>query len=145
MFDFQEIVKNKTNDELLKMVYEFDKWSADMLTVVEQELTQRNMLPNDISARKQQLMAEEDAKLFVGRGASLAGQVVGWLLVFGFLGIAIGYDYAFSKVKSKYAAKIYFKYNEESRKTGRVLFYASIFVSVVFILAKIFWGGEANQ
>jgi hypothetical protein len=139
MFDFQEIVKNKSNEELLTMVYQFDKWSPEMLAVVEQELTQRNILPTDINARKQQLMAEEEARLSAGKEASLAGQVVGWLFVFGVLGIAIGYDYAFSKIKSKYSPKTYFKYNEGSRKTGRVLFYASIFISIVFLLARIIW------
>lgn len=142
MTDFREAVKSKSNEELLKMVYEFDMWSAEMLTAVEQELSHRNLLPADISSRKQQLAEAEDAALSVGKEASLAGQVVGWLLVIGFLGMAIGYNYAFSKVRGKYSDKSYYKYNEDSRKAGRFLFTASIFVSVVLILAKIFWGDE---
>lgn len=142
MIDFQVAVKSKSNEELLKMVYEFDKWNGEMLTAVEQELAHRNILPADISSRKQQLAETEEAELSVGKEATLAGQVVGWLLVFGLLGMAIGYNYAFSKVRGKYSDKSFYKYNEDSRKAGRFLFIASIFVMAVLILAKIFWGDE---
>lgn len=145
MSEFLETVKSKSDEELLKMVYEFDKWSPEMLTAVEQELRDRDLLPDDIAHRKQQLAQEEAAQLSVGKEASLFGQIIGWLLVFGPLGIAIGYNYAFAKVRSKYSDKTYFKYKEEVRKGGRLLLIASIFVTVVLTLARIFWGGETNK
>jgi hypothetical protein len=140
MNDFHGSVISKSNEELLKMVYEFDLWSPEMLTAVEQELAQRNILPNDISSRKQQLAEAENAQLAAGKEASPFGQIFGWLTVFGPVGLAIGYNYAFSKAKCKYSNKTYFKYNEEARKRGRFLMIASIFVMVVLILARIFWG-----
>jgi len=140
MTDFREAVTSKSNEELLKMVYEFDKWNAEMLTAVEQELAHRNILPADISSRKKQLAEAEDAQLSAGKEASPFGQILGWLTVFGPVGLVIGYNYAFSKATCKYSTKTYFKYNEETRKRGRFLMIASIFVMVVLILARVFWG-----
>src|SRR6266540_2298531 len=130
MTNFIEVVQTKSNDELLKMVYEFDQWNPEMLTVVEKELLDRKILPNDISSRKQELIDIEDAQLSEGKEASLFGQIIGWLTVFGFLGIAIGYNYAFSKIKSKYSDKVFYKYNKDSRTRGRYLFSISIFLTV---------------
>jgi hypothetical protein len=137
MTDFSELVQNKSNSELLKMAYEFDGWSPGMLSAVENELLKRKILPGDIADRKKKMADGEDKELSRGQEASLVGQVVGWLTVFGIFGIAIGYTYAFSKVKGKYSDKSYFKYNEDSRKNGIYLFYTSIVLSIVAILYKL--------
>lgn len=123
---FKEIVKQKQNHELLKMVYEFREWSPEMLKAVEAELEERKMLPNDISAKKQQAIIEEEANLESGKQASVMGQVLGWLFVLGFLGLYIGYNYMSSKVRSKYTGKKYYKYNADSRENGSYIFYTSI-------------------
>ena len=138
MNDFKEIVEIKSNDELLNMVYQFDEWSPEMLKTVESELTKRNLLPNDIYSRMQEAIEIEDAQLSKGKEASVLGQIVGWLTVFGLLGIYIGYHYTFSKVSSKYTGKRYYIYTESSRKNGSYLFYASLFLSVFIILYKIY-------
>ena len=74
---FTETLQLKSNDELLKMVYEFDEWSPEMLTAVETELGERKILPDDISIRKQQAINEEHELLSKGTAASLGGQVFG--------------------------------------------------------------------
>jgi len=135
--NFQEIVENKSNDELLKIVYQFDEWSPEMLEAVEHELAIRNILPTDIIVKKQQLTEAEEEKLIKGKEASLIGQIIGWLAVFEFLGIFIGYYYSFSKERSKYTDKQYFRYNESSRKIGSYLFYSSMCLSVIAIFYKI--------
>ena len=135
--NFIEIVENKSNEELLTMVYEFAEWSPAMLICVEEELAGRSILPDDIAARKQQLTELEDEKLSKGKEATLLGQVVGWLTVLGFLGIFIGYYYSFSKVRNKYSGKPYYRYNEHSRKSGSYLFYTAIILIVLEILYQI--------
>src|SRR5436309_13966321 len=107
--EFIQAVKDKTDNELLSVVYEFDKWSTDMLNAVEQELTNRNKLSLDIGIKKQKLIEEEKLVLTNGREASLFGQIIGWLTIFGFGGIFIGYNYAYGKVRSKYTNEEYFK------------------------------------
>ena len=137
MNSFSKIVKTKSNGELLKMVYEFDEWSPEMLEAVQEELTTRNELPSDLQDRKQKLIEVEESKLQKGKDASLIGQIVGWLTVFGLLGIYIGYNYTFSKVKGKHTEKQFYKYNESSRKNGSYLFYTSIILSTLGIIYKL--------
>ena len=122
MDNFKEIVQNKADSDLLGMVYQFDGWSPEMLKEVEAELFKRGILPNDIVEKKQQLFKMEENQLLEGRDASPFGLLIGWLTVFGLLGIFFGYQYAYSKVRSKYTDRIYFKYNETSRKHGNYLF-----------------------
>ena len=132
---FKETLQHKSNDELLKMVYEFDEWSPDMLTAIEAELGERKMLPEDISIRKQEAINEEDELLSKGTAASLGGQVFGWVFVLGLLGLYIGCNYAYSKVRSKYTGKKYFEYDEPSREVGSYIFYTSI---AAFILGFMY-------
>jgi len=132
---FTETLQLKSTDELLQMVYEFDEWSPEMLNAVEIELGKRGMLPDDISIRKQQAINEEDELLQKGTAASLGGQVFGWIFVLGLLGLYIGYNYAFSKVRSKYTGKKYFEYDEPSREVGSYILYTGI---AVFILSFLY-------
>ena len=132
---FKETVKLKSNDELLKMVYEFDEWSPEMLIAAETELSERKLLPDDIAIRKQQAIIEEDEFLSKGKEASLGGQIFGWVFVLGLIGLYIGYNYAYAKVRSKYTSKKYFEYDEPSREVGSYIFYTSI---VAFVLGFMY-------
>ena len=132
---FKETVHLKSNDELLKMVYEFDEWSPEMLLTVEAELSERKLLPEDIGARKQQAITEEEELLRTGKEASLGGQIFGWIFVLGLIGLYIGYNYAYAKVRSKYTGKKYFEYDEASREVGSYIFYTSI---VAFVLGFMY-------
>ena len=132
---FKETVHLKSNDELLKMVYEFDEWSPEMLLTVEAELSERKLLPEDIGARKQQAITEEEELLRKGKEASLGGQIFGWIFVLGLIGLYIGYNYAYAKVRSKYTGKKYFEYDEASREVGSYIFYTSI---VAFVLGFMY-------
>ena len=144
MNNFKAVVEDKTNEELVRMVYGFDEWSPEMLSVVEEELSKRNILPEDINERKKELIEKEHTQLMQGKNASPFGQVIGWLTVFGLLGILIGYQYAFSKVRSKYTGKEYFKYNEASKRNGSYLFYTSICLSAIAIFFKIIMANGVN-
>lgn len=130
-------VEHKTDEELLTMVYQFDEWNPDMLEAVEKELLRREMLPDDIATRKQEIIDSEAFYLEQGRPASLAGQIFGWLGVLGFIGLIIGYNYAFAKSKSKYTGKKYFKYDEASRENGNYIFYISLSVFIIYFLYKL--------
>src|SRR5688572_12095315 len=128
--NFIKTVKEKSSEELLSMVYAFDEWSSDMLRAVENELADRNILAEDVSIRKQELIDKDTARLEQGKAASLAGQIFGWLGVLGLIGLIIGYNYTFSKTKSKYTGKKYYTYDEPSRDNGSYIFYISISVFV---------------
>lgn len=137
MNQFTETVKKKTNPELLKMVYAFTEWSPEMLNAVQGELSRRGALPTDIEEKRQKLIEEEDKKLSEAREASAMGIIAGWLLVLGLIGTAIGYSYAYSKVRSVYTQKVYYKYNESSRKNGEYLFFTSLIIIIAAIIYRL--------
>ena len=60
---FQDIVKEKSDEELLIMVYQFDQWNSEMQEAVQSELAKRHMLPGDISIRKQKIIEIETEDL----------------------------------------------------------------------------------
>jgi hypothetical protein len=125
-----------SDNELIKIVYEFYEWDEDMLVAVQNELTFRGKLPDDIIYKKYNEILKEDAFLSEGKEATFPQQFLGWIGIVGVLGIIIGYELYFSKTKSHFTAKEYFKYNEDSRESGRYMFYISLAVVVGFFVYK---------
>ena len=133
---YPEIVKQKSDEELLAMVYQDRQWETDILIHAEAELERRGILPEEIKIRKAALIAKEDTILSEGRESDWAGRVLGWVGIFGILGIIIGYHHSFGKVTAKYTNLSYFKYNESSRENGRYTFWIAIILHVLFLLNK---------
>jgi hypothetical protein len=144
MIDYSQVVKQKSDDELIQMVYAFKEWNPEMIQAVESELSNRKKLPNDILEKREILIQREDAKLLEGKKAGIFGKVIGFLTIFGLMGIMIGYHYAFSKVKGIYTDKEYFQYDDSSRKIGRILFYGGLVASSLFIILKILENDGVN-
>jgi hypothetical protein len=141
---YQDIVKQESDEALLTIVYQFDKWDAEMLEAVEIELEDRNLLPTDIASRKDELIYKEDKMLSVGKEATFPQQFLGWIGIFGLLGLIIGYNLAFAKNSSKYTSKTYFKYDDETRENGRYMYYISLTIIIVFALYKLMNFVEQN-
>ena len=135
--DFKDMVVHYSNEELLLMVYQFHEWDAEMLLAVEAELKERNILPDDILIKKNKLIQKEDEYLSTGKEATFPQQFLGWIGIFGILGIIIGNHLAFAKTVSKYTGKEYFKYDEPSRESGRYMYYISITIIVIFCLYNL--------
>ncbi len=135
--EFKDTVVHHSTEELITMVYQFDQWDAAMLLAVEAELDERNMLPDDILIKKNKLIQKEDEYLSLGKEATFPQQFLGWIGIFGILGIIIGNHLAFAKTVSKYTGKEYFKYDNPSRESGRYMYYISITIIVVFCLYKL--------
>lgn len=135
--NFKDIIDHHSNEELLTIVYQFDQWDTEMLVAVEAELKERNIFPDDITTKKNALIEKEDAFLSIGKEATFPQQFLGWIGVFGILGLIIGNHLAFAKTVSKYTGKEYFKYDEPSRESGRYIYYISITIIVTFCLYKV--------
>lgn len=131
---FENIVKEKSDEELLVIVYQFDLWDTGMLKTVGDELRTRGILPGDVAARRQQMVEDEDEKLLNGTAASIGGQIFGWLGVLGLFGLIIGYNYSFSKVRSRFTGKQYYQYDHDSRDNGKYIFYTSLIACSIEIL-----------
>jgi hypothetical protein len=132
--DFQDEIKSKKNQELLKMVYQFDTWSPEMLTSIQSELSLRGILPQDIKEKQEQKIIAEENRLAAGKAGSPLVLLLGWVTVFGLIGLFIGYYYGYSKVRSINSNKHYYRYTESTRKDGKVLFIASIIIISGLIL-----------
>ena len=135
---FLETIEDKTDDELLNIFYNVNAWNSEMVEGVKKELTKRNILPTEIIIEKSVLEMEDNITLQIGKKAGLLGQIIGWLCVFGLLGIAIGYHYAYSKETSRYTEEVYYTYDEASRENGRYLFIMSIILSCFTLIYKLF-------
>jgi hypothetical protein len=134
---FETIVKEKSDAVLMEMVYEFERWDGEMLEAVEIELGKRDLLPADVKERRQFVVDKEDEILAKGKEASLAGQIFGWLGCLGLFGLIIGYNYAYSKARSRYTRKVYFKYDEPSRENGSYIFYTACTAFSLYLLYKL--------
>jgi hypothetical protein len=134
---FLKVVKEKTDAVLLGMVYDFDKWDVEMLEAVETELANRSLMPDDIQERRQNLAEKEHEILARGREATLGGQIFGWLGCLGLFGLIIGYNYAYSKTRSRYTRKVYYKYDEPSRDNGSYIFYTACTAFTLYLLYKL--------
>jgi Trk-type K+ transport system membrane component len=135
--DFSNLVVHYSSDELLTMVYQFDQWEKEMMAAVQNELAARNLLPADISERRNKVIEREDEILSEGKEATFAQQFLGWIGVLGILGLIIGYELAFAKITSSFTDKEYFKYDEQSRESGRYMYYISLAVIILFFIYKI--------
>jgi hypothetical protein len=137
MNEFTHLVKAKKNNELLTMVYQFDTWSPEMLTAVQEELSHRGILPSDIKTRQEKIEEAEEKVLAEGKDGSALVFLLGWLTVIGLFGLAIGYNYGYATVTSKISGKRFYKYNTSTRKDGRILMNTSIILFALVILYKI--------
>ena len=89
---------------------------------------------DDLEEKRDRIIAKEEELLSEGKEATFPQQFLGWIGILGVLGIIIGYELSFAKVKSKFTDKEYFKYDENSRESGRYMFYISIAIVIVFFL-----------
>jgi len=133
---FEQMVGTYPDPELLTMVYEFDKYSPEFRQAVQQELFQRGILPPDVEMRRQYAIEREDDILSEGKPANFPQHFFGWIGIFGILGIIIGYNLYFGKKTAVLTGKQYPRYDEESRESGRYMFYTSLITHAVFVLYK---------
>jgi hypothetical protein len=135
--DFAQQAAQFSDKQLLRIVYEFAEWDEEMQTAVQHELSMRNLLPDDVAARKAQVIERDDAILSEGKAATFPQMFLGWIGILGLLGLIIGYQLAFAKVTSVYTGKEYFKYDDDSRENGKFMFYITITLAGLWILYKL--------
>ena len=137
MNSFTEIAKVKSTNELVEIIYAIDEWDPKMIKACENELSLRNQLPADYETKKREIIDQGEAILAQGKQASMTGLIFGWLFILGLIGLYIGYHYSYSKVISKHTGRKYFEYNQESRKNGEYILYASIFGIILCLIYYI--------
>ncbi len=134
METYNDMVLSYNDDDLLTMVYEFGSWDTEMQAAIENELNNRGILPHNLHDWKIKTIAKDDKRLSAGKAATLPLQLLGWIGIFGVLGWIIGYQLYFAKKKSIYTQKEYFKYDTDSRESGRYMLFATTGIIVIFIV-----------
>ena len=135
--ELKNSIKNKSDQDLEKMLFEMDLWNPEVLLEVESELKKRNRFPEDYTERLNILIEAEDKELSHGQPASLMGQIVACVTVFGLAGIYFGWSYNNSKVNSKYTGKEYYKYNLKTREFGKYIFVISLLIAIYGIFSRL--------
>lgn len=135
--DYAQQAAQFSDKQLLRIVYEFAEWDEEMQAAVQHELAMRELLPEDVAVRKEQVLKKDDAILSEGKEATFSQLALGWIGIFGLLGIIIGYHLAFAKIKSVYTGKEYFKYDDDSRENGKFMFYITITLAGLWVFYKL--------
>ena len=133
---FDEI-KNKTDKDLEKMLFEIDLWNPTVISEVEKELKLRNKFPLDYDEKIRMLKENENRILENGIPGSIFGKIIACIGVFGFIGIFLGLNYKSSKIKSRYTEIEYFKYDQKTREFGNYIYFISLILTVFGILSKL--------
>lgn len=134
MEHLEHIAWSKADADLLRMIYDIDKWSPRMLNAVSNELAKRGLLPEDLDAYRKQKIEEEEVLLTNGKSANKMGLVIGWLTSFSIIGAFIGYYYSQYTISSRYTGKSYYCYNNSSRKVATAMMVTSSVLSVASIV-----------
>lgn len=134
MEHLEHIAWSKADADLLRMIYDIDKWSPRMLNAVANELSARGLLPDDLETFRKKKIEEEDALLSNGKSANRMGLTIGWLTSFGLFGAFIGYYYSQYTINSRYTGKTYYCYNNNSRRAAKALLVTSSVFSVLCLV-----------
>jgi len=135
--DFSPQLKIKPTDELLKMYEEAYKYRSDMHEALITELNERQIDTKAMVAEKEAKFAANEELLNKGKEGNELYMLLfaGLALLGGLAGIIAGYKYGYSKVVS-YSDKVFFAYNERTRKYGRILFWAGLLFAIVTVALK---------
>lgn len=109
-----------------------------MIAAVDEELVLRNAFPLDVAEKRKLLMEQEHKRLEAVKDGSTIGLVIGWITVFGFGGLIIGYNYKNARTTSKYTGKTYYTYSAKRRNEGDTLFLVSCLGFIIALFYSVY-------
>lgn len=135
MSNFEKIIKEKTDNELIDIYINSQDYQPEFLAIVTVELESRKIPINPISHIKQQKEMLDEQNLELGRSGSQFWLIFGFIaaLLGGLWGIGSGYNYAYSKHRSS-SGKEFYVFNESTRKYGRWMLIVGILVLTLSLL-----------
>lgn len=142
MNNFEEIIKEKSNNELTDIFINPEEYQPEFISLVEKELVNRRIPVESLLKLKEQREEISDVNLELGEQGSQFWIVAGFIgsIFGGIWAIGAGYSYAYSKHKSK-NGKEYYVYNESTRKYGRWMLTIGCIILGITLLAKVIsWG-----
>lgn len=138
VFNFQEQVELKSNDELLKIYTDYDQYQDDYIDIVSKELDKRKVDFSNLKLRRQHKEAFIAEQLEKGKPGDPIFIALGFVFALfgGLIGIVAGYVYCKSRNKELGDGRHYY-YDLKTRNLGTGMMILGISVLVISILYKI--------
>lgn len=120
MNDFETIIKAKSDEELTDIFINPSDYQIEFIELVQQELVNRKIPIEALLKLQKEQSKIDDEVLEMGEQGSQFWIVFAFIasIFWGIYGIFAGYNYAYSKRKTK-NGKEYYVYNESTRKYGK--------------------------
>jgi hypothetical protein len=142
--NFENIIKEKTDDQLTEIFLNANDYQADFIKIVEKELIKRKIPLESLYSIRAKKDEISDARMEIGNQGNKLLIIFSFLAsLFGYanplggiLGIAAGYQYAYSKHKNANGVEFYY-YNESTRKYGRWILIVACSVLCLTLIYKI--------
>jgi len=135
MSDFEEVVKSKTNEELVDIYVNAADYQPEFLALAEAEVVKRNIPLESLKSIREQKESIDERILEIGEQGNVFWILLGFLasLAGGAVGIIVGYNFAYSKRENLKGEEIFY-YNETTRKYGRwMLTFGCLILSLSFL------------
>lgn len=138
VFNFQEQIGNKSNDELLKIYSDYDQYQDEYIEIVSKELDKRNVDFSNLKLRRLHKEAFIAEQLEKGKPGDPVFITLGFVsaLFGGLIGIISGYVYCKSRNKELGDGSHYY-YDLKTRNLGTGMMILGISVLVISILYTI--------
>jgi hypothetical protein len=135
--DFQQQIKNKTNDELLVIYHHADEYQEGFIHAVSAELISRNVDLAQVQPAKEKKATLSQQEFEKGRQGNEVYVVLSFVFAAlgGVIGIIAGYTYSQSKHGNN-AGNRYYVYNPQTRKLGVIMMIVGFFAMVLLLLWK---------
>lgn len=138
MNNFETIIKGKIYTELSDIYIKNSGYQEEFMKLVEIELINRNIPIDSLIKFRNEQNKIDDTILVKGEQGSQFWIVAGFFgaIVGGIWAIFAGYNYAYSKHKSK-SGEEFFVYNESTRKYGRIMLTIGSIIFGLGVLSRI--------
>ena len=137
VFNFQNEIENKSDDELLKIYRDFDQYQEEYIEIVAKELDRRGVDFSNLKLQRQHKEAFIAEQLEKGKPGDPVYITLGFIFAFfgGLIGIIAGYVYCRSKNKELGDGTHYY-YDLKTRNLGTGMMLLGISVLVISLLYK---------
>jgi hypothetical protein len=138
MNNFETLIKKKTNNELSDIYIKNSGYQEEFMKLVEIELISRNIPIDSLMKFREEQGFIDDSKLELGEQGSQFWIAAGFIgAIFGGIwSMFAGYNYAYSKHKSK-SGEEFFVYNYSTRKYGRIMLLIGSIIFGLGVLSSV--------
>ncbi len=135
--NFNELVKNKTDNELIDIYLNPQDYQAEFVGLVVEEITHRKLPIDTLDEIRSKKDEVSDNVLAIGKQGNplYLGLLAISALLGGLIAIVGGYIYAYSTVLDSNGDKLYV-YDESTRKWGRIILGVGVLMTFIILVLR---------